>query len=144
MSGGKFAEDDGIERDEGNDGKDHQRELIIENQHRGQNTDDDKAVFHEIHEKIREHHRDCVGIVRHACDECTDGNAVQLRMRKIFDMTENIFSERGEDLLSRFLQNEGLYECAPVRKTIQPFGFKIVGKIQIQIRRIELFIHLLI
>ena len=105
---GEFTENERKEHDEGNEAKHHQRQCVVQDEHRNENAEDDEKVFDEVYENVREHHGNGRGVVRDAGHELADGHFMKLRMRKLLDMTERILTNGGDDLLSRFLQNDGL------------------------------------
>ena len=92
----------------GNEAKHHQRELIIKTKHRCKYAYDDKAILHEVNEKVGEHHRNRVGIVRYSRNQLTYRDLMKLRMRKALDMSECILTYLGKYLLSYTLKKQGL------------------------------------
>ena len=104
----KLTENKRKENDKGNEAKHHQRQHIVEDEHRNEDAEDDKEVFDEVDQNIGKHHGNGGGVVRNTGYELTDGHFVKLRMGERFDMAEGIFADGGDDLLSCFLQDDRL------------------------------------
>ena len=54
----------------------HQRQLIVQKQHRNQNTDDHEEVLQKIDQKVGEHQRNRVRIVCRSRDKLSDRNLI--------------------------------------------------------------------
>ena len=104
----ELAEDDREQEDEGYEAKHHQGQLVVQEEHRHQNAQNDEGVLGEVDEEVREHHRDGVGVVGHAGDELAHRDVVQLAVGEAFNVGEKVFTQIGDDALTHTLQNDGL------------------------------------
>ena len=104
----ELAEDDREQEDEGYEAKHHQGQLVVQEEHRHQNAQNDEGVLGEVDEEVREHHRDGVGVVGHAGDELAHRDVVQLAVGEAFNVGEKVFTQIGDDALAHTLQNDGL------------------------------------
>ena len=75
---GELSEYECEKKDKRSEAKHHQCELIVEDKHRAEDTDDGKAILHEVNKKIGEHHGYRVGIVGNSCYKLSYGDLVQL------------------------------------------------------------------
>ena len=105
---GELAEDDREQEDEGYEAEHHQGQLVVQEEHRHQNAQNDEGVLGEVDEEVREHHRDGVGVVGHAGDELSHRDVVQLAVGEAFNVGEKVFAQIGDDALAHTLQNDGL------------------------------------
>ena len=104
----ELAEDDREQEDEGYEAKHHQGQLVVQEEHRHQNAQNDEGVLGEVDEEVCEHHRDGVGVVGHAGDELAHRDVVQLAVGEAFNVGEKVFTQIGDDALAHTLQNDGL------------------------------------
>ena len=105
---GEFAEDNGKQNNKGNKAQHHQGEHIIEAKHCYKHTENNEYVFDEVDDNVGEHHRNAVGVVCNTGNELAHGNVVELLVRKLFNVLKEIKTDVGNDLLSDFLQGNGL------------------------------------
>jgi hypothetical protein len=78
---GEFTEDEGKENNEGNKAKDHQREHVVEHEHRRKHAYDDKAVLDEVYHYIGKRDGYRIGIVGDARYQRSYGYFVELIVR---------------------------------------------------------------
>ena len=108
-SPGELAENDREKNHKGNEAQHHQRQLVVEQQHGHQHADDDKNVFDHGDQDIGKHHGNGVGIVGNAGHQLAHGNLVQLLVGQAFNVGEQVLAQGGKNLLSGFLQGDGLH-----------------------------------
>ena len=72
----EFAENNREQHDKRHEAEHHQRQLIVQKQHRNQNTDDHEEVLQKIDQKVGEHQRNRVRIVCRSRDKLSDRNLI--------------------------------------------------------------------
>ena len=104
----KLPENNRKHNNKRNKAQHHQRQGVVHADHRYQNADNDKAVLNQIYNDVREHHGNCIGIIRNTRDKLADRDAVELVLRQAFNMRKKILADFGNDSLSGLLQDNGL------------------------------------
>lgn len=102
---GEFSEYDGEEHDERHKAHDHERQLIVQAEHRREHAYYHEAVLDEVDEDVREHHRDGVGIVRYAGYELSDRGRAELRVGQALDVREEILTQFRDYPLTGLLED---------------------------------------
>ena len=124
----ELAEDDRKKQDKGNETQHHQRQEVVEAEHRHEHADDDKGVLDEVDDDVGKEHRDGARIVGHTSDELPYGNVIKLVMREPLDMHENVLAESRDDLLPRSLKHDRLNVGTDERNDEDGAVYRHVGK----------------
>ena len=102
---GELSEYDGEEHDERHKAHDHERQLIVQAEHRREHAYYHEAVLDEVDENVREHHRDGVGIVCDAGYELSDRGRAELRVGQALDVREEILTQFRDYPLTGLLED---------------------------------------